>query len=93
VTKIIQYAVFRGNVERVKSDARKHSLAAEGRIEIKCFQTTAKRDKESTDLTSVGKAFHMVGAATRKPRLALDSLLRGTSNKKRSEDERKIRGG
>jgi hypothetical protein len=34
-----------------------------------------KPDKESTDLTSAGKAFHMVGAATRKPRLAIDIII------------------
>jgi hypothetical protein len=33
-----------------------------------------EKDKESTDLTSVDKAFQMVSATDRKPRLAIDSL-------------------
>jgi hypothetical protein len=37
----------------------RNSLTAEGRLEKECFQTSAEKDKESTDLTSVGKVFGM----------------------------------
>jgi hypothetical protein len=52
-------------VDQVESDARKHSLGAEGRHEIKCFQTTAKNWQRINWSKSVDKAFQMVGAATR----------------------------
>jgi hypothetical protein len=54
-------------------DARKHSLAAEGRIEIKCFKrrTTVDNGQKSTDLASVDKAFQMTDSATRKPQLTI----------------------
>jgi hypothetical protein len=52
------------------------------------FSNVGEKEKKSTDLTSVGKVFQMVGAATQKPWLEIDSFQRGTSNKNRSEDER-----
>lgn len=40
-----------------------------------------EKQKESTDLTSEGKAFQMVGASTREPWLAIDSFLHGIFKK------------
>jgi hypothetical protein len=46
------------------------------------FSTDGETDKESTDLTSLGKTFQMVGVATRKPWLAIAAQLINNGLKK-----------